>query len=170
MSKDLISAFLEGDCLKIETSLEFSIADGEANTGRCYIVNAEETEGQFKVSNPRGKEIYFLAIDKCLLDDQDNLERCDFAIFDESTFCFVEIKETRRRRGKVREKAIQQLEATINYFKQHIDFEDYRLEAIIYLVSRGAYPAADTNKEKMKARFATKLETLLLEGNHKAFP
>jgi hypothetical protein len=72
------------------SDVEFCIYD--SNEKRCEIQIDPDGVKHFTIENPTGREIHFLAIDKCLFSDSDLVLRCDCAVFDIKTFCFVEIK------------------------------------------------------------------------------
>ena len=86
--------------------------------------------------------VHFLAIDKCLFMDDVQTQRCDCAVFDDLTFCFVEIKTTSsendRRIAKCRKKASDQLLATILHFKNEMNLDGCQLEAYVTLVTESS--------------------------------
>ena len=126
------------DCLQTLTDAAFYIYDHET-AKRCYVHNDPERVAHFTVIHENKRPVHFLAIDKCLLIDSDENPRCDCAIFDEETFCFIEIKTTssgnERRRAKFRRKAINQLKATIAFFRSHVAFDSTPIEAYITLLA-----------------------------------
>ncbi len=70
----------------------------------------------FKVENLSERRIGFLAIDHCLLFNSDH-EKCDFALFNDFTFVFVEMKASKKKQGNTsRDKAYSQLLTTIEAF------------------------------------------------------
>jgi len=69
--------------------------------------------GEFKVVNNANSPMNFLKIDSCIYDSTDDT-RCDCAIYNHNTFCFIELKCIRPSKfTKNRKKAESQLEATI---------------------------------------------------------
>ncbi|RDB02809.1 hypothetical protein [Runella aurantiaca] len=126
---------IEGKCIETEQG-DFQIFDSEQEPKRCYIRKNEEEPTHFSVLNPAQKEVNFLAIDKCILYDNAK-EHCDFAVFDDTRFSFVEIKARHplhKRRLSDRKKARQQLQETILHFQENgIEFKNINLEAIICL-------------------------------------
>lgn len=124
-------------CLQTLTDAEFHIYDHDTEK-RCYVHTDPEGIKHFTVENMDGRPVHFLAIDKCMLADDELTQRCDCAIFDEQTFCFIEIKTTSsnndRRKAKCRKKAFDQLGATISYFKSRIGFSAIQIEAYITLI------------------------------------
>jgi hypothetical protein len=126
------------DCLQTPPGATFHIYDHET-AKRCYVHNDSEGIKHFTIINGDNRLIHFLAIDKCLLIDSDENPRCDCAVFDEQTFCFIEIKttssENERRRTKFRRKAINQLKATIAFFQGHVAFDSTQIEAYVTLLA-----------------------------------
>ena len=160
---------IQNSCLEILTDLEFSIYDSEI--GRCFIQKEVNEIIHFTVKNSNQKEIGFLAIDKCIFMDSDKIKRCDFAVFDNKTFCFVEIKETNQRKSENSRKAREQLLITINEFKGKIDFSDKRLEAyvVVGLDFKKVYPASKSQDLLSILKFERLGVTLFYDGNEKKF-
>lgn len=154
-------------CLEVENSKEFSIID--ESDQKCRIISPTEQEFDFRVLNPSLKAVYFLAIDKCLFGDESMHKKCDFALFDNQTFCFVEVKDTYRNRDKHKAKAKEQLKTTIELFKALISFDHYIVEAIISWRYRPIRPAARTGMQEAAVEFRDELNVDLLEGNKKEF-
>ena len=115
-------------CLQTSTEIEFCVFDTEAK--QCAIQTDSGGLKHFTIENPTGRDIHFLAIDNCLFSDND-ITRCDCAVFDEKTFCFIEIKETETaaRRSVHYQKAKEQLKATIQHFQERMTFTTKRIEA-----------------------------------------
>ena len=116
-------------CLQTLTEVELHIYDTDEK--RCEIQTEPEGIVHFTVENPAAQDIHFLAIDKCLLFDNDEIQRCDCAIFNHKVFCFVEIKEVDHaaRRADQNRKAKEQLKNTIRLFKEQLTFTTRHLEA-----------------------------------------
>ena len=133
---------LNGDCLTSDTRSIFHIYDSNDDPRRCYIRQKEIDEIHFTVENPDNKNVQFLAVDKCIFDDK-GPSRCDFALFTDLTFCFIEIKDVKvRGRQKARIRAKNQLLNTIEEFIQRgVRFDDHDLVAIICFVERDLYPS-----------------------------
>ena len=159
----------QNSCLEILTDLEFSIYDSEM--GRCFIQKEEDSVIHFTVKNPNQKEIGFLAIDKCIFMDNDKIKRCDCAVFDNKTFCFIEIKETNNRKSENSRKAKEQLLTTIKEFKDKIDFSDKRLEAyvVVGLDFKKISPASKSQDLLSTLKFERLGVTLFHDGNEKKF-
>ena len=160
---------IENTCLEILTDTKFSIYDSES--GRCFIQKENEGIIHFTVKNPNKKDIGFLAIDKCTFMDYDNIERCDFAVFDNKTFCFIEIKETARRKSENSKKARSQLLTTIQEFIKLIDFGSIRLEAyvVVGLDFSEVKPASKAQDLATTLEFMEFGVTLFHDGNEKKF-
>lgn len=163
MKNKIIQAFPDRatDCIETMNDEKFQILD--QSPGKCIISD----DGDFQVINPNKKDIHFLAIDHCLLPD--DIKKCDFAIFDDTLFVIVEMKnvKTKSRRVKKRE-AIKQLINTIEIFRKKIDFVGNDLEAIICFAGKKIYPARSSSSNYHKDVFAD-YDCSLLEGNEKEF-
>jgi hypothetical protein len=157
-------------CFESLNDAEFGIFD--PLNSKC-IIQKFGNKRHFTVKNPTQKTILFLAIDKCLLHDgeEKGFERCDFAIFDDKVFCFVEIKEPSfGQKAENLKKARSQLLSTIKYFKEKIPFESIRIEAYAsvgsHSPSRPATLASDLNIEFEFRKLRAKLYQ---DGNEKVF-
>ncbi|TAE26510.1 MAG: hypothetical protein EAZ91_17805 [Cytophagales bacterium] len=160
---------LEKGCLQTLTQTEFCIFD--AADKRCYIQTDPSGTRHFTVENPSERPIHFLAIDKCLfMDDQKGLKRCDFAVFDAKTFCFVEIKETESatQRSVLTRDAKTQLKATIELFRDRMTFTTRFVEAHLCVGDYSTRPARLTNDLNEQIEFA-ELGAKLYRGNSKRF-
>ena len=160
---------IQNSCLEMLTDSEFSIYDSE--TGRCFIQSEDNGIVHFTVKNPNQKEIGFLAIDKCIFMDSDKIKRCDCVVFDNKTFCFIEIKETNQRKSENSRKAKEQLLTTIRDFKDKIDFSDKRLEAyvVVGLDFKRISPASKSQDLLSTLQFERLGVTLFHNGNEKKF-
>jgi len=160
---------VQNSCLEILTDLEFSIYDSEM--GRCFIQKEDDKIEHFTIKNPNQKEIGFLAIDKCIFMDSDKIKRCDCVVFDNKTFCFIEIKETNQRKSENSRKAKEQLLTTIKEFKDKIDFSDKRLEAyvVVGLDFKKISPASKSQDLLLTLKFERLGVTLFQDGNEKKF-
>jgi hypothetical protein len=161
---------IQNSCLEMLTDSEFSIYDSEM--GRCFIQKEEDEIVHFTVKNPKQKEIGFLAIDKCIFMDNDKIKRCDCAVFDNKTLCFIEIKETtHQRKSEYSRKAKEQLLATIVEFSSKIDFSGKRLEAyvVVGLDFKRIYPASKSQDLLSTLQFERLGVTLFHDGNEKKF-
>ena len=76
-------------CLKSVSEKTFFISDDGAIGTPCRI--SDFVSFDFKVNNPKNKEIDFIQIDSCVYHAIDG-RKCDFSINDDSVACFVEIK------------------------------------------------------------------------------
>lgn len=155
-------------CLQTLTVIEFCIYDTDAR--RCVIQDDPDGLKHFTVENPTEREIYFLAIDKCLFFDGDGIQRCDCAVFDSKTFCFIEIKEVDHaaKRSEHYRKAKEQLKTTIQYFQERLTFTTKRIEAYACVgrtIARPARQATDINEQ---FEFA-EMGATLYHGNVKRF-
>ncbi|WP_018621269.1 hypothetical protein [Spirosoma luteum] len=154
-------------CLQTSVETEFFVFDTEAK--QCAIQTDPYGLKHFTVENPTGRSIHFLAIDHCLFTDRDKT-RCDCAVFDEKTFCFIEIKETETaaRRSVHYQKAKDQLKATIQYFQERMTFTTKRIEAYACVGRTAVRPARQTTDLNEQVEFAD-MGAILYHGNVKRF-
>lgn len=157
MTKNLKTAFPfidERQCLTIINDREFGIFDCSTSK-KCKIQYQPGGIIQFVVLNPKLKPIHILQIDGCLFTSNDGM-RCDFAIFDKITFCFVELKIplSIKKASDNRNKAKKQLLETIKYFKEKVTFTTKRIEAYVCL------GLSDLSQSKPSAK-AQDLEAIL---------
>lgn len=153
----------ENSCIEALQDIEFGVFDPA--TSKC-IIQSSGGKVHFTVKNPTQKTIHFLAIDKCIFFDSDEHKKCDFAVFDDKAFCFVELKSTKLKGTR------NQLYATIKLFKEKISFESMkRIEAY---ASKGNYtpskPAAKATDTYALFVFREELGVQLYQdGNEKVF-
>ncbi len=157
------------NCLQNITDIAFGIAEpDEDKGGKSIIVVLENAD--FEVINLLQKEVCFWAIDDCTFTSLD-VKRCDFAIFDDETFAFAEIKRSKmKNRQQSRSNAVEQLDEILNFCKDKLDFTHYRLLAIIALSFSKSFPIARTRKQDAEVHFFNKHRAQLLEGNSITFP
>ena len=141
------------NCLETTTAPKIIIID--TISGRACIWNGQTKLCYpcFTVINSKLENVNFLAIDGCIYQSEDNHKRCDFAVFNDKTFCFVELKlaERSKNRSIRRKDALVQLDVTINKFKQLISFQGYTVEAFACVGYKSTIPksrASNTNKVK----------------------
>lgn len=130
-------------CLQTVSEIAFGISEPEADRGgKCIIVAQEGAD--FEVNNPTEKEIVFWAIDDCTFSSKDG-KRCDFAVCDDETFAFVEIKRSRyKNRSDAKNKAVEQLSEILNLSIAKLDFKKHQLLAIMALSFAKNTPVAST--------------------------
>lgn len=151
-------------CIETILEKEFEIYDCEEEK-RCYIATEY---GQFRVINSVEKEITFLAIDKCLFFDSDRFKKCDCAVFDNDTLCFIEIKACKFKRRKSNKKtAISQLKSTIKIFREQFKI-DKKIEAYLCIGMNPENPPRASNSDRI-LEFEEELDTMLFDGCQKEF-
>ena len=117
------------ECLESVEEKHFFIQDG-SNQKPAFIV---KEKGEFEVINHTSDSINFLKTDSCISDSNDT-KRCDCAVFNNDTFCFIELKCIRASKFTTnRKKAETQLEATIDNFKDEDILSNKNLEAYVCL-------------------------------------
>jgi len=176
------------DVLEVELRESFSIID---HKGQSFIILSVDIENKTFTIRVNGRDtiesdfdetklfnildaktIAFIPIDgkKGLLGFGDSY--CDFVIFDDNDFCFVEFKlnatilEERAIR-KNRKKAINQLKNTIALFDRKLNknYNDLRLEA--YVCTPETYPRADNGWRDFAIAFFDEVAIPLFEQNEK---
>ncbi len=159
-------------CLEMVDAIEFWIFDSNLEK-RCFIqISPNEEEKQFKVLNPSGNSISFLAIDKCVFLDDDSIKRCDFAIYDDMSFYFVEIKIVKaKNRKSERFDMYLQLASTIeNFINKDVDFGNRKILAILSFPKGSlTYPLFQSRSMEKTIEFLDNYNAILLEGNEITF-
>lgn len=156
-------------CDEISNSAIIKIV--ETHDAKCIIDNAS-TKENFLVINDNRKDINFVAIDKCVFDDNAH-KKCDFVLFDNAEFSFIEIKDTdtdnASNRTKYLKKAYDQLEEVIVRFKAVLNFNGYALEAIIAFRDRPTVPLALASNTAKRTLFLLTYNVDLKIGNEKKY-
>ena len=176
------------DVLEVELREKFSIIDHKGQSFIVLSINIEDNTFTIKVNGKDtvasdfddtklfnikdAKTVAFIPIDgkKGLLGFGDPY--CDFVIFDDNDFCFVEFKlnatilEERAIR-KNRKKAINQLKNTIALFDSKLgnNYSDLKLEA--YVCTPETYPRGDKGWTDLAIAFYDEIEVPLFEQNKK---
>ncbi len=160
----------QNSCLEFRIDKEFEIYDCDENDdnctmGRCYV----KENGQFKVINHGPKEIAFLAVDKCLFFNNDGFKKCDCIIFEDSTICFIEIKDCKNgQRAKRKKTAKEQLKSTLQIFKEAMDLEREH-EAYLCVGVSSTRPSTLSSSMDSIVEFEEKFDTRLFDGCQKEF-
>ncbi len=116
-----------GDCRFSERSLcENKTSYHCINEKYFHIYDADDKQPvkivqdgdyQLTINNPLRTTVCVVKTDRCLIQDEDQ-KKCDCVLFNDSNTYFVEIKNSSSgTRKDKRNKAIQQLGATIEYFE-----------------------------------------------------
>jgi len=166
-------------CLESESQANFYICDSPHDdvNEKTFIAITGNEQG-FKISNPNQKTIYHLPLDHCFCDHLATYQgqRCDCIIFDDTYFCFAELKlnvTSHRKATDESAEAREQLGAVIEYFKNSFqavtkDFLDYNLEAYI-VMQRKIYPKQRARLDLIRGRFLERYGVELYEKNEKEF-
>lgn len=143
LEEQLINAFkdkpISQRCLKKTNSPMLGVVD-PGGENPCQLLEEEDEnfgDAQFEIYNLNERELCFLAIDKCVIEK--GSKRCDFAIFNENEFVFVELKgvistssETVKQRH---DEARTQLESTIGIFSdKNINLSNYKRNLKLFAV------------------------------------
>jgi len=157
-------------CEQIVSDKNFYIID-DIKSKPAYIIS---DNGEFNIINNNEKNITFIAIDSCIYNSDDDT-RCDFAIYDENNFCFVELKHTEKRTSwkRHRKKAQEQLESTINDFKSVAITDNKQLEAYMCctckISNKNTKIKNASNQIERITYFEENLDTILYCDNQKEF-
>lgn len=101
MDKSIIDNFYAvsaNECLEIVSDSLFYVYDCP-QTKQSIITLKKPDEQHFKTVNINSKPIRFLSVDNCMFFGGDG-KRCDFILYDEITFCFIELKEVKKDEHK----------------------------------------------------------------------
>ncbi len=179
---DTFTAFK--NCFSMATRATLEIIDYE---GQSYLINENKTitiqskhglnivdvseiDKIFKVLN--AEKVGFIPIDgkKGLLRFGDS--HCDFIIFDNNDFCFIELKLNAtstedRAVNKNRKKGIEQLGNTIDLFDEKLgrDYSGLNLEA--YLCTPKTYPRENAAFKDLRVNFLETKGIQLFETDEK---
>ncbi len=163
---------ITNSCIEQETSTIIQIHDDEVLGRSCiHRTPAVLQYPKFIIKNPAGKLIYFLAIDNCILFSHDG-EKCDFAVFDDKVFSFVEIKKgggSHLNKTQKKNTALDQLRATLAIFLPLIDFRRYRVMACISVGYFTQSPVASAQDLNLLVEFINNYNVELIEGNEIEF-
>jgi hypothetical protein len=160
-----------GNCIETRTETIFWVDEYPTKEpipkdirGKSFTLLTTDDERLFTVNNPFQKELTFVAIDAGIFTD--NSPKCDFALFDDDRFCFVECKDSvAKQRSKERNDAFVQLKATIVRFKEKLDFGSYKIEAQVSMKARMVFPRKSCSREDMVKEFDDELAVALFENN-----
>ncbi|MNJ92154.1 hypothetical protein D3C87_98140 [compost metagenome] len=117
--------FLASPCKENpRTDIEFGICDDEDGS-KAYTDIDNPTNWIATVSNESKKNVSFIAVDNCIFKktDEPGRRRCDGLLVTEDQLYFVELKD--QMKGWISD-AIEQLESTIEFFKESHNLEDFK--------------------------------------------
>ena len=160
------------DCLNIISGSRFYVCDSPDTEHACATLREPEEHQNFRITNPECKPVRFLPVDHCLFFD-DGPKRCDFVLYDETVFCFVELKAVHRnvhkKRKNAKRYAEKQLLASIELFQRELkSFEGRVLEAYLCIGYRTGRPSILSRSQRAKRDFV-KLDVKLYDGCRKEF-
>ncbi len=157
---------------KTELNKTFYIAENE-KISTAYIILSNELYKVFTVKN-NSLKVGFIPIDgkSGLLGLGES--HCDFILFNENDFCFIELKlnadslEERAVR-KNWKKAVKQFNNTINLFGEKLNnnYEDLQLEA--YICTPESYPRSNVTWREIQINFLESKGIELYQQNEKVF-
>lgn len=173
MDKLITNTFPEvsvNGCFEIVSDSQFYVYDCP-QTKQSRITLKKPNEQHFKALNINSKHIRFLSVDNCMFFGGDG-KRCDFILYDEMTFCFIELKEVKKddhqKRKKSKRIAEQQLLPVIELFQSKIDLSDKVLEAYLCIGYASTRPRILSKSQRAKKDFA-RLKTKLYDSCQKQF-
>jgi hypothetical protein len=157
---------------KTELNKNFYIAENE-KTSTAYIILKNELDKVFTVEN-NSLKAGFIPIDGKFGLLSCGKSHCDFILFNENDFCFIELKlnassSEERAVRKNRKKAVDQLSSTIDLFDEKLNsnYEDLNLEA--YICTPQIYPRSNTAWQEIQIKFLESKRIELYEQNKKVF-
>lgn len=118
--------FFETTCQETPTNTSlFGLCDDQ-NGLKAYTNTSDSTKWIATVKNDSRKRLTFTAIDKCVIKDHEQIGRgrCDGMLTSSEHLLFIELKDIKK--GGWVSDAIEQLESTVKFFKEHHDVNRYR--------------------------------------------
>ncbi len=156
-------------CVDLTHSREFYVAEKEDK--RSYLVyNPCPEYPHFSVLNPNEKEITMVAVDSCIYDPRDD-ERCDFVLYSQDVFCYVELKRGFDPKLIVEkyDKAINQLIETISTFRYLFDYGERVIEAYPCVGYNSCVPQCSASSMAHIKLFEDRFDVDLCAGNQRTF-
>jgi hypothetical protein len=157
---------------KTEFNKKFYITENE-KTSTAYIELNNELDKVFTVEN-NSLQVGFIPIDGKFGLLSSGKSQCDFILFNENDFCFIELKLNavsleERAVKKNWKKAVKQLNNTIDLFdeKLNANYEDLNLEA--YIATPEIYPRSNATWTEIRINFLESKGIELYEQNKKVF-
>ena len=161
-----------GNCIEIRKETIFWVDEYSPKVfpkqikGKSFTLLETNDDKLFTVNNPYQKEIIFVAIDKGIFTDEDKFKKCDFALFDDKRFCFIESENSKlNQRKEDRLYAYEQLKNTIRIFQNKIDFTNYQIEAQVSFKASRIYPRQRSSNQDKVLEFDNELAVALFENN-----
>ena len=117
--------FLANECREAErTDLLFGLCDDQDGR-KAYSNTDDQTKWIATVKNDKAIALVFTPIDKCMIHDHEfpGRGRCDGMLTSAEHLYFIELKDVAR--GWITD-AIEQLESTIEFFKENHDINIFR--------------------------------------------
>lgn len=130
---------------------QFGVCDDQ-NFTRAYVDTASQEKWVATVNNPSRHDVFFTAIDKCVLQDGDepNRGRCDGMLTTDRALYLVELKD---QRANWREHAVTQLFSTVEFLHQHHSAELQRFQYKKAFACNKRHPAFVVVQHEEKRRF-----------------
>ncbi|CAN5303710.1 hypothetical protein BH09BAC1_BH09BAC1_04400 [soil metagenome] len=137
---------------------------------KCIVHYNKSDKYHFEIINAEQQTIHFVAIDNGIYPSSKKQKRCDCAVFNHSTICFIEIKRRTGTIGSILGEAKKQLIETISSVKLDFDkLENYELEAFASL-GKGSYsPSLQTSFQDAMLEFELETGAVLYIDDQKAF-
>lgn len=125
----------------------FGLCDNQ-NTTRAYVDTTNPEKWVATVKNPSQKSVTFTAIDKCVIQDGEELGRgrCDGMLTTEDLLYLVELKD---QKSNWKPNAIDQLESTILFLREHHDLTRFRTKKA-FACNKRHKPFATVENELMR--------------------
>ncbi len=152
----------------------FYIKDDTQGCEALLPETVQNKDNLFEVNNPNSSKIAFFKVDKCFFGDNPEFKRCDCILFDETEFCFLEMKFNSTTIAKLRiesnrKEAVNQLRNTIQFFNAGLDNNYLGRSLEGYVCTPEHYPNKDTSLSEFVIEFLEDYGVNLFEKNEKTF-
>jgi hypothetical protein len=161
-------------CISTHKNALFYLDDDDNEGCTVQLAKVLDERTYFEVNNSTEKPIAVFKIDKCLMGAGTKIKRCDCALFDDTVFCFLELKynalsATTLRIKANRTEAVDQLRSTIHFFNNTLkdNYLGRKIEA--YVCTPEYYPKRDTSLDDAKIEFLEDFGIDLFEQNQRTF-
>lgn len=131
--------------------VQFGLCDDQ-NSTRAYVDTTSRAKWIATVDNPSQQAVTFTAIDKCVLQDGDELNRgrCDGMLTSDELLYLVELKE---QQSSWQTHAVSQLLSTIEFLHQYHPAELSRFRYKKAFACNRRHPAFAIIQQEVKRRF-----------------
>jgi hypothetical protein len=166
------------NCIETSEETHLYIVDNDENHRSEFIAQEDPDEKHFHAINKENKKIFLLSIDNALIKNHKG-GIADCALFDTDLFCFIEFKSNAKCpeieivKGNY-EKAISQLQSTLDLFKTeikkaHADLLATVEKVVCHIVVSAKFPRASSMEQNYSIQFAEKNHLELCFDSYQEF-